>query len=385
LVNSKELQLVDGIFFKSTGMLMAVLLSLRAKMASSRRQQLMLAVVRMMNDARTLLYYAGLMQGDCRSKLRRALRFIFWEVAKWISLGTTSSKATKFDLGSCSSCCRASGYPAEVAPSSPPEQPTPPSSPPALSATTVDLADVPHEFREGLFAHMSKRGGKLGVYPSSPRGLLLYLREIVDDLIILTELDHAPTDDTSKIRRWHRTIDGCLSSMLGSFDFVVSMQEENHSEQYQWLISFLICGYLVLYPWCITHEGTWMTGLTTWGIAFVLFGLNAVTHEHENPFGVDYSSDFNLRYSFLHFFDGLEREDALSHRVGECLEQHRTLGHEINSRLHDEFLDELALEADEEQAIGAMTTELRDGYTGFAGRHRASHRETDDGHNPSGA
>jgi hypothetical protein len=163
------------------------------------------------------------------------------------------------------------------------------------------------------------------------------------------------------------------------------MQEENHSEQYQWLISFLICGYLALYPWCITLEGTLMAGLTTWGVAFVFFGLNAVTHEHENPFGVDYSSDFNLRYSFLHFFDGLEREEALSHRVGEFLEQHRTLGHEINSRLHDEFLDELALEADEEQAIGAMTTELRDGYTGFAGRHRASHRETDDGHNPSGA
>lgn len=54
LTGAVQLQLVDTSFFRAVGLLLAVLLSLRAKNAVSRRQKLMSGVLDMMNCAKNL-------------------------------------------------------------------------------------------------------------------------------------------------------------------------------------------------------------------------------------------------------------------------------------------------------------------------------------------
>merc|ERR1719163_2034688 len=84
MAGAVHVQLVDISFFKAVGLLLAVLLSLRAKMAMGRRQKLMNGILSMMNSARNIVELTGTEAADKRERLRTMLSFCFAEIASWV-------------------------------------------------------------------------------------------------------------------------------------------------------------------------------------------------------------------------------------------------------------------------------------------------------------
>lgn len=124
---------VDASFFKATGLLLAVLLSLRAKMAMSRRQKLMNGILSMMNSAKNILELAGNEIPYKRRRLRLMLSFCFNEIAAWVMMDDNSGE----------------GW----------------------------LDVLPQEDRDMAFVLRGKYR-----LSTSPRALLVYLRQFVDEL-----------------------------------------------------------------------------------------------------------------------------------------------------------------------------------------------------------
>lgn len=295
LLGQVQVQVVDSSFFKATGLLLAVLLSLRAKNAVSRRQHLQGCVMRMINCCRNILELAACQDVSSRRKLRLVMHFIFCDIAAWISGHTHDGLSGD----------------AFVDPDAP------------------KIEDLPLEFRAFIFQLRSKAALRV-----SPRPMLMTLRTICDTLFDPRSFDPVRTDEVSHTRRWHRNIDKELESILSLFDAVEIYNEESYTRQFTWLVASLIFIYISLYPWVVQHESAAVLGVTTAGMAFVFYGLNSMTQQLEDPFH-DHGSGFNLALTFRKTFADLRAEESLRERCRAFLDQ---AGREPSNALHDEFV-----------------------------------------------
>ncbi|CAJ1389738.1 unnamed protein product [Effrenium voratum] len=294
-----QMQLVDTSFFRAVGLLLAVLLSLRAKNAVSRRQKLMAGVLDMMNCAKNLLY---LIHFEPKSQflLRRMLEFCFLEVAAW------------------------------ALPFEPSEQ------------ATSDLEILPEEFREVAFVLRAKHGAHI-----SPRPLLLYLREMCDQLfdpdLATSHAGSEKMDRISIIRRFHRNLEDELHLLFSKFDFLLMFRENFVTSQFRWMLETVIFVYVVLYPWCVCNESNLVLGATTVGMACVFYGLNALTEQLEDPVHHQ-TQGFDLRKTFVNLFQELDRDEAVRQCCRSFVQRHQAAGAPITEELHRQFEESIRLE-----------------------------------------
>jgi hypothetical protein len=324
-----HVQLVDISFFKAVGLLLAVLLSLRAKMAMGRRQKLMNDILSMMNSARNIVELTGGEASYKRERLRSMLSFCFAEIAAW---------AVDDDPGDGSAV----------------EGPR--------------LEDLSSEDRDMAFILR----GKVSLH-ASPRPLLVYLRQMCDELFEpelerrraclttsgllcriagddnLTEASQDESclspagfdkmDTVSVVRRYHRNIEIELHNVTNQFDHLLMYKEELHTTQFRWMISSVILLYVALYPWCVRHESTLVLGGTTMGMAFVFYGLNAMTEQLEDPVAA-HEQGFDLAHIFKSMFDKIGRDEAIRTRCLQFLRSHKRKDTFINDQLHETFVEE---------------------------------------------
>ena len=277
LTGAVQLQLVDSSFFRAVGLLLAVLLSLRAKNAVSRRQKLMAAVLDMMNCAKNLLYLFHF-NPLSRAKLRKVLEFAFLEAAAWAL--------------------------PEMKPGN----------------TVADLDALPAEYREVAFVLRGKHHANI-----SPRPLLLWLRELCDQLFdpeTATKKASDKLDTISVTRRFHRITEEELHKLFAKFDFLLLFRENFVTDQFRWMLETVIFIYVVLYPWCVCNESNLVLGATTVGMALVFYGLNALTEQLEDPMNHE-TPGFDLRESFKQLFSELDRDDQMREYCGAFLLEHR--------------------------------------------------------------
>lgn len=278
-------QLVDGSFFKALGMLLAVLLSVRARNGVSRRQHVMRTVLDMGARARDLIQLAA---EDChkdlcseemqsrRRELRVLLEFTFAKIAHWFAVREL---------------CYEGDEDQEL----------------AISWRGPLIEDLPVEFRKSAL----RLGSTLSL-GMSPRPLFYYIREICDHTWD-PGLDGTKIDRVSTIRRWHKQMDIEINGLIRHFDDLATFQEEVQPRQMTWLISSLICVYTSLYPWCVQDESAIVLSTTTLGMCMVFYGLNALTCEIEDPL-LQRSHGFNLSLIFDQLFRNMECEEALHQR-----------------------------------------------------------------------
>eukprot|EP00435_Cladocopium_sp_Y103_P021721 s2777_g5.t1 len=219
LTGAVQMKLVDTSFFRAVGLLLAVLLSLRAKNAVSRRQKLMAGVLDMMNCAKNLLYLIHFNPQN-RSKLRSVLEFVFLEAAAW------------------------------ALPAMKPGE------------DVADLNDLPEEYREVAFVLRAKYAAHI-----SPRPLLLWLRELCDELfdpeLATKSAGPEKMDQISIISRFHLNAEEELHTLFAKFDFLLMFREKFVTDQFRWMLETVIFIYLVLYPWCVGNESNLVLGATT--------------------------------------------------------------------------------------------------------------------------
>jgi len=375
---------VDPSFFRATGLLLAVLISLRAKNAMSRRSQLMQGVLAMMNSARNMLEICGVESKEKRRRLRAMLGFSFLEIAAWV--GTASGEDWPFPK----------------------------------------LSDLDPEDREVAF----RLRGKCKLR-TSPRPLLIYLRQYCDDLFDVEEhtlrcnrsmmqqprcfaakptlatLDELPSkliaggsserlapavplevqssrrsegeaenseeqDDTtdavqavgqpsptntaerpieemvdriSVIRRWHRNMERDLHTITANFDVLLMYRERLLTPQFRFMLGCVIFVYIALYPWCVRNESSVILGVTTVGMAFVFYGLNAMTEQLEDPV-LHRGQGFNLSLTFRKMFADMDRDELVRDYCERFLHEKRSEGMAVTDELHDMFEEWAASRSD---------------------------------------
>ncbi|CAE7367101.1 unnamed protein product [Symbiodinium microadriaticum] len=294
LTGAVQMQLVDTSFFRAVGLLLAVLLSLRAKNAVSRRQKLMAGVLDMMNSAKNLLYLLHF-EPKNQLRLRRMLEFCFMEVAAWAA--------------------------------------------PSADGDTVSSDILPDEYREAAFVLRAKQSAHI-----SPRPLLLYLREMCDQLfdpdLATSFAGSEKMDKVSIIRRFHRNMEDELHMLFSKFDFLLMFRENFVTSQFRWMLETVIFVYVVLYPWCVCNESNVVLGATTVGMACVFYGLNALTEQLEDPVHHQ-AQGFDLWTTFVNLFEELDRDDAVRDCCRKFLEKHKAEGSPITENLHRHFEAEM--------------------------------------------
>jgi len=313
-------QIVDSSFFKAVGLLLAVLLSLRAKNAVSRRQKLMVGVLDMMNTAKNLLYLLSDKDRN-RRRMRAMLQFCFMEVAIWVTRNTPNAAFT--DAGPSHS-----------------------------------LADLDPEDREAVFVLRSKCAAGIG-----PRPLMLFLRDFCDELFdpdapTESKFVQRPSGDESAggspptktridkvsiIRRFHRNLETELHALFEKFDFLLMYREQFMTMQFRWMLDTVIFVYVLLYPWCVRNETRTVLGATTAGMAFVFYGLNALTEQLEDPVQQK-GQGFNLPDTFRVMFEDLDYDEVVRTRCNEFLRSSKEAGAAIDEELHKKFEEEIELE-----------------------------------------
>merc|ERR1719331_3101422 len=226
----------------------------------------------MINSARNIMEITSKQCMETHQHMRTTFCFVFLEVAAWVSRHDQSDPLSgKLDLA-------------------------------GVQADIPKLEDLPAEFRPTI----SRLRGKIPL-ETPPRPLLLYLREICDSYFNPKMYDSKKTDEVSNTRRWHRVIDVELQSLTDQFDMILMYEEEMYTRQFRWLVDALIFIYIGLYPWCVKDESPPILGGTTLGMAFVFYGLNAMTQQLEDPFN-DHGTGFNLALTFWKFFSDLDHE-----------------------------------------------------------------------------
>jgi len=336
-----HVQLVDISFFKSVGLLLAVLLSLRAKMAMSRRQKLMNGILTMMNSARNIVELTGNETSYKRDRLRNMLAFCFAEIAVWV-VGEASEEGEEDE-----------------------DEPFVPGP---------KLEDLCSEDRDMAFILR----GKSSLH-ASPRPLLMYLRQMCDELFEPEEerrracrttsgllcglqeesaeplspispigkrmesprYDERPgkVDTISVVRRYHRNIEIELHNVTDEFDSLLMYREELHTTQFRWMISSVILLYVAMYPWCVRQESTLVLGGTTMGMAFVFYGLNAMTEQLEDPVAL-HEQGFDLNHIFQSVFAKLGRDEAIRVSCMQFLREKKEDACEVNDELHARFVEQ---------------------------------------------
>mmetsp|Transcript_19235 Transcript_19235/g.50800 ORF Transcript_19235/g.50800 Transcript_19235/m.50800 type:complete len:497 (-) Transcript_19235:28-1518(-) len=325
LVGAVELELVDPSFFRATGLLLAVMLSLRAKNALTRRQVLMNTVLKLMNSARNIVGIVGHITKARKKRLFSFLCFCFHEIALHVD---------------------------EVSP---------------MDHHAWGLEDLDPEDREAAFILRSKL--RLQV---SPRPLLIHVRQVVDELVdlelhfrlansksyrsvlrdshkagvgipeasVLGPEDPSFVDRVSIIRRYHRLIDVELYHVVHEFDALLMFRERLLTPQFRYMIHAIIFIYVTLYPWCVQNESAAILGLTSIGMGFVFYGLNHMTNGLEDPMKLK-GQGFNLALTFQNMFVNLEREDSIHAQAEEFLRARWQDGSEvvITDAVHDEFVE----------------------------------------------
>jgi len=251
---------------KALGLLLAVLLSVRARSASQRRQQCVDRSVRMLMNALDLL--SQLRTADTKKKFQPVLEWWMCEAAWFITRR----------------CGKLWENAQEVQPKREWDIPQPSILPPNMNPGLVTFVG-PRIHSEGI-------------------------RDVLDQLFASEiEAQAAGSDKISATRRFHRNCDKHLDAMVGNLDALVAMEEESTPVAYQWLLQFMVLVYVSFYPWCVTHETAFMLLFTTAIMSFVYYGLNTITHEHEEPFG-QFGADLNLQRSYEYFFDVLAGQQS---------------------------------------------------------------------------
>eukprot|EP00747_Dinoflagellata_sp_TGD_P048431 gnl/TRDRNA2_/TRDRNA2_145604_c0_seq1.p1 gnl/TRDRNA2_/TRDRNA2_145604_c0~~gnl/TRDRNA2_/TRDRNA2_145604_c0_seq1.p1 ORF type:complete len:529 (+),score=86.23 gnl/TRDRNA2_/TRDRNA2_145604_c0_seq1:68-1654(+) len=302
IVDAVHSQFIDGSFFKASGLLLAVLLSLRAKNAVTRRQKMMQCIIGMINSARNILWLAGGQDLEKRRVIRSVLAFIFAEVAAWIARRHT---VTDEGLRNVS----------------------------VWHSHGATLDDLPEKFQKDVFILRGK--AQLRV---TPRPLMLCLRDVCDAVFDQRDFDAESTDQISHVRRWHRNIDAELNKLTDLVDLILIYDEELYNRQFRWLIGSLIFLYVSLYPWCVQNENGAMLGGTTLGMAFVFYGLNSMSQQLEEPFN-KHGAGFNLGLTFQKAFNDLDEEEKCRERCRVFLRRALDKGCRITELLHDEFVN----------------------------------------------
>ena len=294
LTGAVQMQLVDTSFFRAVGLLLAVLLSLRAKNAVSRRQKLMAGVLDMMNCAKNLLYLVHF-EPTAKDKLRAVLEFTFLEAAAW-ALPVMKEGDHVADLGM-----------------------------------------LPEEYRDVAFVLRAKHSAHI-----SPRPLLLWLRELCDQLfdpdLATNSAGKDKMDKISIIRRFHRNTEEELHTLFSKFDFLLMFRENFVTSQFRWMLETVIFVYVVLYPWCVCNESNLVLGATTVGMACVFYGLNALTEQLEDPVHHQ-TQGFDLKRTFQNLFAELDRDEAMRDYCRCYLGDQKKVGIQASEELHNKFED----------------------------------------------
>jgi len=290
--------LVDGSFFKSTGLLLAVMLSLRVRNAVTRRTHLTNQIPSMINAAKTILDMAANSVPEKRRFLSQALGVSFADVALWLTRHCVEEYSE------------------------------------SISVTKEWLADqlsrLPCEYRRQFL-----RLGGIGAMGVSPRPQLLYLRDVCDTLF--TPEACGEIDKISNIRRWHKNIDRELQRLVDLFDDLCLYHEEVHTKEFRWLISALIFFYVALYPWFVADERKIILAMTTGMMAIVFYGLDAMAQELEEPLG-PHSQGLNVALTFRQAFAEIEKEQEVRANFDQFLE------HYEDERLSLDLIAEFASE-----------------------------------------
>merc|ERR1712023_161277 len=126
-----------------------------------------------------------------------------------------------------------------------------------------------------------------------------------------------------------------LHNITDQFDNLLMYKEEVHTAQFRWMISSVILLYVALYPWCVRHESTLVLFGTTMGMAFVFYGINAMTEQLEDPVAA-HEQGFDLHHIFKAVFDKLGRDEAIRARCVQFLRTKKEQEEcEINEELHE--------------------------------------------------
>lgn len=252
----------------------------------------------MMNSAKNLLYLVHF-EPESQAKLRKMLEFCFLEAAAWASPPTT----------------------------------------PYVKHGDLDI--LPEEYKEAAFILRAKPPENI-----SPRPVLLYLREICDQLfdpdLATTHAGSEKMDKISIIRRFHRNMEDELHNLFAKFDFLLMFRENFVTNQFRWMLETVIFVYVVLYPWCVCNESNLVLGATTVGMACVFYGLNALTEQLEDPVHHQ-TQGFDLRRTFIQLFQELDRDervrDYARHWIKHCKGPKNDKP--ISEELHEKFLDQM--------------------------------------------
>lgn len=295
-VGAIKQQVLDSSYFKSTGLLLAVMLSLRARNAVGRRQDLQIQVLRMINAAKSILEFAGTGPGEShREDLVNVLALAFADIALWLQTRAWSESSSR-----CG-CTMDSSFLEEM----------------VLKWREAILEQATEQVRRCVrsFGAIPVSGGAdvSADAPTSlcisPRPLLLHLREICDFFytpVGTGEYDEVKKeyaiDKISNIRRWHKNIDLHLQRLVDAYDELLIYYEEAHSKPIRWLISSLIFFYVGFYPWAVSSERSLILGATTLLMAMVFYGLNALAQELEEPLSA-HSQGVNLGLTLVLAFD----------------------------------------------------------------------------------
>jgi len=252
-VDGVHTRFVDSGFVKALGLLLAVLLSVRARYSTMRRQSCIERAIRLIFNCLDVLEL--LRTRESQQRLLPSLTFILAEVGHFVT----------------AQCGKRLGEPSVV------KREWEPSRPDDLPAEMTPWTTV-----------------ALG-----PRNLVIALRETIDLLFEAERSAHKSrkVDEISAIRRFHRNADTELRSLRTNIDYLVALEEEASSVDFQFLLAWLILVYVSLYPWCVTHESRGVMLVSTALMTVIFYSLNALTHEHENPLGA-YGTDLNLPRSF---------------------------------------------------------------------------------------
>merc|ERR1719384_1814723 len=90
-------------------------------------------------------------------------------------------------------------------------------------------------------------------------------------------------------------------------------------------------------------ESTLVLAATTIGMAFVFYGLNAMTEQLEDPV-LQAGQGFNLSLTFRRMFAELEREEAVREECASFLLEERRDCAELTDELHKHFVELAAAE-----------------------------------------
>lgn len=275
--------LVDVSFFKSTGLLLAVMLSLRVRNAVTRRTDLVNQMLSMINTAKTVLDMAGASSLENRRVLSQALGVCFADVALWLTRHCAEEYSESISV--------------------------------TKDWLRDQLSRLPNHYKRNFL-----RLGGIVAMGVSPRPQLLYLRDVCDQLFIPEATQDGAIDQISNIRRWHKNIDRELQRLVDLFDDLCLYDEEVHTKEFRWLISALIFSYVALYPWFVADERKFILAMTTCLMAVVFYGLDAMAQELEEPLG-PHSQGLNIALTFRQAFAEIENEEEVRNNFDQFLEK----------------------------------------------------------------